>query len=65
MLFAALFVPNFPVQAVLRAEPLLAGRAVAVLAGEPPLARVIAANDAALLAGVLVGMTQTQAENAD
>ncbi|HEY0565274.1 MAG TPA: hypothetical protein VGC88_06800 [Terriglobales bacterium] len=65
MLYAALFVPNFPVQAVLRAEPQLHSRALCVLAGEPPLCRVIAANDAALMAGVLVGMTQTQAENAD
>lgn len=65
MPYAALFVPYMPVQAVLRAEPSLVGQAVAVLAGEPPQSRVFALNDGARAAGVTLGMTQVQAENAD
>ena len=64
MPYAALFVPDMPVQALLRAEPALQGKPVAVLAGEPPQCRVFALNDAARAAGVMPGMTQVQAENA-
>ena len=40
-----LYIPDFPVEAIVRAEPLLRERAVAVLEGEPPVARVVALND--------------------
>ena len=36
MPFACIYVPNFPVAAVLRAEPELRTQAVAVLEGKPP-----------------------------
>jgi protein ImuB len=65
MPYAALFVSDFSVQALVRVEPALAGKPVAVLAGEAPQCRVLALNDAARATGVLAGMTQTQAEHAD
>ena len=40
MPFACIFVPDFPVEAVLRAEPELRSQAVAVLEGKPPLQKV-------------------------
>jgi protein ImuB len=60
--FACLFVPDFPVQAVLRLEPELRGRPVAVLAGAPPLTKVFAVNREARKLGVDPGMTKVQAE---
>lgn len=51
------------VQAVVRAEPELRGCAVALIEGTPPLRTVVAANDAALRAGIELGMTETQAED--
>src|SRR5947209_19672694 len=65
MPYAALFVPDMPVQALLRAEPLLQGKPLVVLSGEPPQCRVFALNDPARATGVTPGMTQVQAENAD
>ena len=62
MPFAAIYVPEFPVEAVLRAEPELREQAVAVVEGTPPLVRVIAANEKAAQAGVEAGMTKVQAE---
>lgn len=62
MPFACIFVPDFPVEAVVRAEPKLRDQAVAVLAGKPPLVRVFAANDKARDCGVEPGMTKLQAE---
>ena len=62
MPFACLFVPDFAVQAVVRHEPELGGRAVVVLAGTPPLAKVAGANGAARASGVEIGMTKTQIE---
>jgi len=61
MAFASIHVPDFSVQAVIRAEPALRGRAVALLEGNPPLANVVAANLSALQAGIELGMTKTQA----
>ena len=62
MAFASLFVPDFPVQAVVRLEPELQGKAVAVLAGAPPLTKVFAVNREARNLGVEAGMTKVQAE---
>ncbi|HJS97541.1 MAG TPA: DNA polymerase Y family protein [Terriglobales bacterium] len=62
MPFACIFVPDFPVEAVVRAEPQLREQAVAVLAGKPPLVRVFAANEKACDGGVEPGMTKLQAE---
>jgi nucleotidyltransferase/DNA polymerase involved in DNA repair len=62
MPFACIFVPDFPVEAVVRAELKLRDQAVAVLAGKPPLTKVFAANDKARDCGVEPGMTKLQAE---
>jgi protein ImuB len=60
--FACLFVPDFPVQAVVRLEPELRDKAVVALEGAAPLTRVFAANEAARVLGVELGMTKVQAE---
>jgi len=62
MAFASIFVPNFRVQAVVRAEPELRGRALALVEGAPPLCNVVAVNEPAARLGVEVGMTKTNAE---
>jgi len=61
-MFAAIFIPDFPLEAIVRAEPLLRERAMAVLEGAPPLERVIIANAKAQVAGVVSGLTKAQAE---
>jgi protein ImuB len=60
--FASLFVPDFPVQAVVRLEPELRNKAVAILAGAPPLTKVFAVNREARRLGIDAGMTKAQAE---
>lgn len=62
MAFACLFIPDFPVQAVMRLEPELREKAVVVLEGAAPLTRVFSANAAARALGVELGMTRVQAE---
>ncbi len=62
MSFACIFVPDFPVEAVLRAEPDLRSQAVAVLEGKPPLEKIISVNQAARDAGVAPDMTKLQIE---
>src|SRR5207244_4006352 len=62
MPFACIFVPDFPVEALLRAEPELRSQAVAVLEGKAPLQKVLAGNEKARRAGVEVGMTKLQIE---
>jgi len=62
MPFACLFVPNFSVEAILRAEPELRSQAMAVLEGKPPLLTILAGNEKARRAGVLSGMTKLQVE---
>src|SRR4030081_3460410 len=62
MPFACIYVPNFPVAAVLRAEPELRARPVAVLEGKPPLEKVLAVNEKAARMGIAPGMTRAQAE---
>jgi protein ImuB len=60
-MFACIYIPDFPVAAIVRAEPLLRDRAVAVLEGKPPLVRVAALNDKARGLGMKIGMTKLQA----
>src|SRR5438105_3442395 len=62
MPFACMFVPDFPAEAIVRAEPQLREQAVAVLDGTPPMVRVFAANEIARERGVEIGMTKLQAE---
>src|SRR5438270_2951124 len=63
-MFAAIFIPDFALEAIVRAEPLLRARPVAVLEGAPPLERVSIANAKAQVAGVVNGLTKAQAEQA-
>lgn len=60
--YACIFVPDFMVQAILRAQPDLRSQAVAVLEGKPPLERVVALNEKARRTGIELGMTKLQAE---
>jgi protein ImuB len=62
MPFACIFVPNFPVAAVFRAEPELRARPVAIFEGKPPLEKVFAVNESAGRVGIAPGMTKAQAE---
>ncbi len=62
MLFAAIYVPDFPVASIVRLESELREHAVAVIEGTPPAVRVIAANDKASEAGIEPGMTKLEAE---
>jgi protein ImuB len=62
MLFACLYVPDFPVQAVTRIDEELRKQPVAVLDGTPPLLTVIATNLKARQKRVALGMTKVQAE---
>jgi protein ImuB len=61
-MFACIFVPNFTVAAVFRAEPELRARAVAIFEGKPPLEKVFAVNESAGRIGITPGMTKAQAE---
>ncbi len=61
-MFACIFVPNFPVAAVFRAQPELRARAVAIFEGKPPLEKVFAVNESAARMGIAPGMTKAQAE---
>jgi protein ImuB len=61
-MLAAIYVPDFPAEAVVRAEPGLREQAVAIVDGTPPLLHVIACNQRAREAGVELGMTQLEAE---
>ena len=61
-MFACIFICDFPAQALIRFEPELRARPVAVLAGRPPLERVIALNERARQVGVEIGATRSQLE---
>jgi len=58
---ACVRVPSFAAAAVVRGEPALAERPLAIVQGTPPAARVVEANAAAREWGVAPGMTETQA----
>jgi protein ImuB len=62
MPFACIFVPDFPAEAILRAEPELRAQPVAVLEGKPPLQKVFALNEKARRFGIENGMTKIQVE---
>jgi len=62
MPFACIFVPDFPVEAVLRAEPELRALPVAVLEGKPPLQKVLGVNEKARQLGIALGMSKIQVE---
>lgn len=61
-MFACIFIPDFSVEAILRFEPELRARSVAVLTGRPPLEKVFALNEKARQAGVETGATRAQLE---
>jgi len=61
-MFACIYMPNFPVAAVFRAEPELRAQAVAIFEGKPPLEKVFAVNESAGRMGIAPGMTKAQAE---
>src|SRR5208283_2757218 len=61
-MFACIFLPNFPVDAVFRAAPELRARAVAIFEGKPPLEQIFAVNESADRVGITPGMTKAQAE---
>jgi protein ImuB len=60
-MFAGIFIQNFMVQAVLRQEPGLSSRALALVEGQPPLANVVAVNESAQRLGVAIAMPKTTA----
>jgi len=62
MPFACIFVPDFPLEALLRTEPELRSQPLAVLEGKAPLQKVFTVNEGAHLAGVAPGMTKLQLE---
>src|SRR5208283_2817399 len=62
MPFACIFVPNFPVAAVSRAEPELHALAMAIFEGKPPMEKIFAVNESAARSGIAPGMTKAQAE---
>jgi protein ImuB len=61
-MFACIFIPDFPVQAIIRFEPELRTRPVAVLTGRPPLEKVVALNERARQSGAEIGATKSQLE---
>ena len=61
-MFAAIYIPDFPVEALVRLRPEWRERAVAAIAGTAPLLRVMAVNERAAEAGLECGMTKLQAE---
>src|ERR1700676_1877093 len=61
-MFACLFIPDFPAQAIIRFEPALRACPVAVLSGRPPLQKVMAINERARQMGVDTGATKSQLE---
>jgi len=60
-MFACIYIPDFSVEAIVRTEPLLRERAVAVLDGKPPVVRIIALNERARQMEMEAGMTKLQA----
>lgn len=62
MTFAAIHIPNFLVQAVVRTEPALRDAAIALVDGTPLLWNVVAANEAASSVGIEMGMALTLAK---
>ncbi len=61
MVFASIHIPDFWVQSVARFEPALRGRAAALVDGIPSQCKIVAANPAALQAGIQLGMSKALA----
>jgi len=61
-MFACIFIPNFPVAAVVRAEPELRPQALAIFEGKPPLEKIFAVDARASGMSIMPGMTKAQAE---
>src|SRR5580658_10208246 len=61
-MFACIFIPDFCAQAIIRFEPNLRIRSLAVLTGRPPLEKVFALNEKARQSGVVIGATKSQLE---
>jgi len=61
-MFACIFIPDFPVEAIIRFEPELRARCVVVLTGRPPMGKVVALNEKARQTGVEIGATRAQLE---
>ena len=59
--FAAIYVPNFILQAIGRSEPELRAQPLAIIDGLPPTYQVVALNRRAELLGVARGMTKAAA----
>src|SRR5215470_17364626 len=59
--FCAIFVPDFRLQAVIRSEPALRNRPLALLDGPQPTFRVMAVSPAAQRLGVACGLTKAAA----
>lgn len=62
MAFASIFIPNFMLQAVVRSEPALRDRGVAIVDGTVPVWSVVAFNETAAKAGIGARMTKSQAQ---
>lgn len=62
MAFACIFVPDFPVQAVVRLDSDLRGKPVVIFQGAAPLTRVFSVNQLARDLGIELEMTKLQAE---
>src|SRR5208337_2921614 len=61
-MFACIFIPDFSAQAIIRLEPELRTRPIAVLTGRSPLEKVVALNERSRQTGVEVGATKSQLE---
>ena len=61
MAFCAIFVPDFPLQAVMRSEPALRNQPLVLLDGPAPTFRVIAVSESARLLGLTPGLTKAAA----
>src|ERR1700687_2243432 len=62
LMYTCIFIPAFPVQAIIRFAQELRARSVAVLIGRPPLEKVVALNERARQTGVEEGATKSQLE---
>jgi protein ImuB len=62
-MFASIFIPHFQVQSLIRNEPQLEDKAIAVIDGDPPLQKVVGANPPAMQAGVESGMTRLRLQH--
>ena len=61
-MFACVHIPNFSLAAVVRTEPDLRLRPLAIYAGKAPLEILVAVNEIAAGLGITTGMTKPQAE---